>query len=285
MLVARCRIPAITTLDVIQQPTSCNQHLEATSTSMSENRNTEDLRLLKEHPDQLMASYQPIIETVVAGFIRRGFFDRTEKMDVVQNVNTLLLEKKLSKIKEHFNGSVYLRTYFSKVVYNTCLELTRKKARQPIITGEELLQHETSNLLNPEEQLAIKDELRRVEALLKGFRKKEAKSLLCLKLYAKKWLDDSDLEAYSKLGFHDELAMIRSSFFENYEAMPDKSAYEVAVLLFNKLENKANSADSLRKWTNAIVDNMIAILNGEPPVYHHTRDTIRILLQMYFTKS
>ncbi len=252
---------------------------------MSENRNIEELRLLHEHPDQLMTRYQSIVETVVAGFIRRGFFDYTEKMDVVQNVNTLLLEKKLDKIKEHFNGSVYLRTYFSKVVYNSCLELTRKKARQPIITGEELLQNETARDLNPEQQLAIKDELKRVEALLKGFGKKKAKSIFCLKLFGKKWLDESDLEDYNKFGLNEELAMIRASFFENYEGLPDKAAYEVAVLLFNKLEKKSNSADSLRKWVNAIVDNMISLLNGEPPVYHHTRDTIRILLQMYFTKS
>lgn len=251
---------------------------------MSENRNIEELRLLNEHPDQLITRYQSIIETVVAGFIRRGFFDRTEKMDVVQNINTLLLEKKLEKIKEHFNGSVYLRTYFSKVVYNTCLELTRKKARQPIISGEELLQNETDQSLNPEEQLAIKDELKRVEALLKGFGKKTAKTIFCLKLFSKKWMNEFDLEPYNQLGLNDELAMIRTSFFENYEALPDKAVYEVAVLLYNKLENKSNSADSLRKWVNTIVDNMISILNGEPPVYQHTRETIRILLQMYYSK-
>ena len=251
---------------------------------MNENRNTEELRLLEQQPDQLIARYQSIIETVVAGFIRRGFFDRTEKMDVVQTVNTHLLEKKMQKIREHFNGSVYLRTYFSKVVYNTCLEITRKSARQPIIAGEELLEHETSKILNPEEQLAIKDELRRVEGLLKGFGKKQSKTLFCLKLFAKKWLDESDLAAYRQTQLKEEMAMIRTTFFENYESLPDKSAYEVVVLLFNKLESKSNSADSLRKWVNNIVDNMILILNGEPPVYGYTRDTLRILLQMYFAK-
>ncbi len=252
---------------------------------MNEERNKEEILLLEQRPDQLIARYQSIIETVVAGFIRRGFFDRTEKMDVVQTINTHLLEKKMARIQEHFNGSVYLRTYFSKVVYNTCLEITRKKARQPLITGDDLLVHHSDSSLNPEEQLAIKDELKRMEALLRGLGKKKKKTLLCLKLFAKKWLDEADLSDYNDPNLRDELAMMRTSFFDNYESMTDKAAYEVVVLLFNKLENKSNSADSLRKWVNTIIDRMIDLLNGEPPVYSYTRDTMRILLQMFFAKN
>lgn len=232
-----------------------------------------------------MTLYQPLIAAVVNSFVRKGFFTYADKMDVVQTVNTQLLEKKIGRIREHFNGSVYLRTYFSKVVYNICLEMTRRKKRQPIVGGDDLLQFETEKSLDPEQKLAIKDELLRLEALLKGLRKKRLKTVICLKLYARKWLTEADLDGYNEGLWIDELAMYRATFFDHYEKMNDKDVYAIAVLLFNKAENKTNSTDSLRKWVTSIVDQFVSRLNGDPPAYGYNRETLRILMQMYFSDN
>jgi len=252
---------------------------------LSNKRNTRDLALLNKDSSALLSQYQPIVEAVVTSFIAKGFFKQDEKMDVVQTINTQMLEKKLERIQSNFNGSVLLSTYFSKVVYNACLELTRIKKKKPDFQTDEVLSTHASSSVNPIYQLAIQDELHRFEGILRTFYKKKTKTRLGLKLFARIILSDFDLGEYRDPQAKEELAMVRTVFFSSYDELMDKEVYEIIIKLFNKIENKRNDADSLRKWVNMILDKIIRILNGEPPKSHYQRDTLKILMQLYFQPS
>ncbi len=249
---------------------------------MSTSRNQYEIELLQNDPTALVTHYQSIIEIVVNKFITRGFFSSDDRMDVIQTVNEQLLEKKMSRIQEHFNGSVYLSTYFSKVVYNICLEISRRKQRQPKTVSDEVLRTVAQREWSPEQKLAIRDELLRLEAVLKGIRRRPTRTKISLKLFARVLLNDMDLGEYRKALAKDELAMVRTTFFDPYDALTDKEVYGIIVKLFNKIEDKNNDPDSMRKWLNQVVDRIVEVLNGDPPRSQHNRDSLKILIQMYY---
>ena len=252
---------------------------------MRTERNKLDIELLQNDPSALLTHYQPIVESVVASFIRKGYFAPEDKMDIVQNINTQLLEKKLSKIKEHFNGSVYLTTYFSKVVYNSCLEINRSNQRKPHFIGDEVLQFVEQPQVNAWQKMAIKDELVRLDAILKSFYKKKDKTRISLKLFAKILLSDVDLGIYKNPLAANELAMVRTTFYCHYDTLTDKEIFKIIVLLFNKIENKKSDSDSLRKWVQMLADKIIRLLNGDKQRTNYERETLKTLLQLYYQPS
>lgn len=221
-----------------------------------------------------------MIESVVCRFISRGFFDNEEKMDVVQHINEQMLKSKLDRIKQHFNGSVYLTTYFSKVVYNACLELARSRKNKPHILGEETLVHHDSNQRSASDNMAIQDELRRFEGLLRSLGKKRRKVELSLKLMARVVLTDSDLKPYLSSDTKSDWQNASKILYHPYDKMTDKEVFALVIPLFNAEEGKNNTPDSVRRWIQMQMDRMVLLLNGNPPTAAHSRDSVLALVQL-----
>ncbi len=244
-----------------------------------------ELEWLHKAPDRLLAHYQFIIEATVTRFAARGFFAFEEKEEVVQEINLQLWEKKLDRIKAQYNGSVYLRTYFSKVVYNACLEIARSRRRQPRFLSDELLQFTGDNTAGAFEQIAIRDELHRLEGFFRGLAGKRLKSELCLKLFVRFILSMPDLKWFEGPKTQSATAAIRQHFFEAYDHLSDKEVYGIIVDLFNILESRDTDADSLRKWVQQLADRLIRLLNGDPPVSAYDREALKILLRLFFEQA
>lgn len=243
----------------------------------------QERKWLENEPTQLLTHFQSVLEIVCQQFITRGFFQPTEREELIQEVNLALLEGKLEKIRMHFNGSVKLRTYFSKVVYNTFQELVRRRSRQPVLLTEERLQQTADAELSPYEKMAIQDELLRLEAILKGLAKRKTKALFNLKLFIRFLLEPVDIQFYQAPKTASLLEQLKKAFFHPYDHMTDKEVFDLSVQLFNLLENKENDGDSLRRWVNHLKDRMIRLLNGSPPTSTHTTDSIKLLLLYYFS--
>lgn len=252
---------------------------------MSKDLNSIEIEWLHQEPQRLLTHYQSIMEATISSFIRKGFFNADEKGDLLQTLNLQMLEGKLEKIKAQFNGSVYLRTYFSKVVYNACTEITRQKKRQAkTFDIDALYDLETSNS-NAYEHLAIRDELLRLEAILKGQAKKQLKSEFCLKLLVRIVLKLLDIQFYNSPKTKAEIETIQKLFFQPYDQMTDKYIFEKVVPLFNKIESKSNDSDSLRKWVYQLTEKIIALLNGGSSPSNFDKDSVKILLQLYFSQD
>lgn len=238
---------------------------------------------LEKDLSQLLTHYQSVVEVVCQQFIARGFFQSTERAELIQEVNLSLLEGKLEKIRRHFNGTVKLRTYFSKVVYNTVQELARQRTRQAVILTEESLQQEIDASITPDEKMAIQDELFRLEAILKGLAKRKYKAIFNLKLLVRFLLEPPDIQFYDGPKTAEVIDRIRQNFFQAYDQMSDKEVFDLSVQLFNALENKENDGDSLRRWVSHLKDRMIVLLNGSPQKSAHTSESIKLLLIYYFS--
>ena len=246
---------------------------------MSKDQNTLEIEWLQQEPDKLLAHYQFIIEATVARFISRGFFRPEEKMEVVQEVNVELLEKKMARMQEQYNGSVYLRTYFSKIVYNSCLEMARRQKREPQIFSAESLMEEAASQRTAIEELAIRDELNRLEALLKGHRQ-YYKLRLCFKLWVRSSVHREDWQFFD--GPKTKETVTRLQEKGNGPDLSEKEAFELAGELFNLLEEKNTEPDSLRRWVQQQADGFIVLLNGNPPISRYSRNTFKTLLRYYF---
>lgn len=234
---------------------------------------------------RLLTHYQPVVEIVFRQFMARGFFQKEEKEELVQEVNLQLLEKKLASIRTHFKGTVLLKTYFSKVVYNSFQEIARHRSRQPDFVGEETLLHTANNQLSPIQQLAIRDEMHRLEGILKGFQRKRHKAEFNLKLFVRFLLIEADIQFYNSPKTAQPIELIRQHFFQAYDTLSDKEVYAIAVQLYNIIEQKNNDGDSLRRWIDGVSRRIIELLNGTPPVSAHTVESLKALLQLYFTRK
>lgn len=252
---------------------------------MNPDKNDIELKLLYEQPNQLIEHYQPVIETIISIFIKRGFFQPEEKMELVQEINLQLLEKKVSKMQQQFNKSVLLRTYFSKIVRNACLEIIRKQKRTTAVDPENILLNTSDKTIGIHEKMALKEELVRLEGCFRALPKMRLKARLCLKASARVPFENNDLQFLDTPKTKNEIAAIKTAFFKDYQNAMNKDIFKTLVALFNKIEGKDQDADSLRKWTNQMLDRFVLILNGDPPHAAYTRETLKTLLQYYFEEA
>ena len=252
---------------------------------MSRNLNNQEIQWLQTEPQRLLTHYQFIIEGIVINFIRKGFFQSEEKEDLIQAINLQLLEGKLEKIRHHFNGSVYLRTYFSKVIYNTCLEMVRQRKRQVKTIDMAVLYRAESDRLNAYENLIIREEMYRLEAILKGLGRTRIKAQLCLKLVARIILQMVDIQFYVSPKTTEEIKMIKGYFFREYHHLTDREVFGIIIKLYNKIEKKDTEADSLRKWVYQLLERIIDLLNGGTSPCQFDKESMKILLQYYFLED
>lgn len=251
---------------------------------MEKGKNERELQWLHHQPERLIEAYQPVIEIIVSSFIKKGFFTSKDKMDLVQEINLQLLESKIEKIKAHFNNSVKLKTYFSKVVYNTCLELARKRPLESPSDPGSLLANTPDNYRDPMQELALKEETLRLHGCLLALPKLRHKASLCLKAIAKIPFNQQDIQFLQSPKTEQEILAIKENLFFNYSHLQLKEIFDLLADLYKKIEGKSSEGDSLRKWTNQLLDRFIFIMNGNPPHAAYTRETMKTLLQYYFAE-
>lgn len=243
---------------------------------MSTDRNQEEWDMLRERPADLLLRYQDLISFTVSSLVRRGFFVADDKAEIIQEINLALLERKLDRILAHYDGSVYLRTYFGKVVYHLCLEHSRRQSKT-VWLPEDALYNQASKELTPMQETLLQDETNRLDAILRMM-PKSYKARLCLKSWARLLLQGADVQLYDTPSSRAALAEIKQQLFEPYDHLSELEVFELLVALFNVLEGKDAAADSLRRWTTELAKRVVGALNGEPPTCAYQTDTLKILL-------
>ena len=66
--------------------------------------------------------------------------------------------------------------------------------------------------------------------------------------------------------------------------MRKRKIYRILLPYFNRFEKKNNNEDALRKWLRFKTDEMIRLLNGNPPVSSYNEDVLQILLEKYYSE-
>ncbi|HRY33089.1 MAG TPA: sigma-70 family RNA polymerase sigma factor [Bacteroidales bacterium] len=242
--------------------------------------NQEEIGLLHESPGELIVKYQPIVLVIVRMFMRSGYFRGEEPQEVIQSVNEKLLDR-IERIRSNYNGISRLRTYFSAVIRNLCLERIRKGRVEEVYRLME--EQENSLSYSPDQlnRLIIRQELERLDTVLKLLYTQRHKIVLILKALLRIPAREEEvrllLEAPVSQSLEESVAMLVRGDFRS-----DREAFQHLSRVFNFLEGKQNSEDSIRKWIYIREGEIIQLLNGDPPRANHNHETLRILFDRYF---
>ena len=248
---------------------------------MARDDHREEVEWLHHQPEKLLLRYQFIIGHVVSACVARGYFPPHDREDMVQQVNLILLEKKLARMREQFNNTVLLRTYFTKIVWNTCLEIARARGRQPKMVDAELLLEFRSDPSSASDETLIRDEVRRFEGILRSMHTGRHKAVICLKLFARIPLRHEDLQWYDTPRTRTVFEAVSKTLLQPYDHLSDKDLYTLVAPLFDAVENKITDADSLRKWVSSLIEQFIRLLNGQPPSAAHDKASLKVLIGLY----
>lgn len=240
--------------------------------------NERDVELLHTDPKRLIVKYQTVVEIIVRKYIGSGLFAAADYDDIVQSVNEALLAA-LPAVRRNYSGIALLKTYISGIIRNICLKLYHKQRQQEktVPLGDDV----PSDPEDLTDRYLIECAVSRFRVVIDVFHAQRAKVLLCLKLYFRLPLVAQDIRSLYPQCTSGDLEFLLRSFGGEYGRMKEYEIHEIVTPIMNKYEGKSNSADALRKWTHSRIQEIIRILNGDPPRSSFDKETLQILFENY----
>ncbi len=246
---------------------------------LPDEENTRDLELLRNDPQGLILHYQPMISIIVRIYVGSGMFLPEEIDDVRQTVNEHLL-RKIPQIQRQYNGTAFVRTYVSAIVRNICRKVRRAKRRIPVHVPLE----DPPDTDNQSNKYSIEYARRLLQTILKLYnhRNRLPKVLLCLKLRFRIALNANDILSWFPSCPESDLSMMLEQFGGEYGDMLESEVYAKFSPVLNKAEGKDLRGDSIRKWIQARINEILELLNGTPKRASFDEDTLKILIEDFF---
>lgn len=242
--------------------------------------NEADVRMLQSDPQGLLLRYQETVRIIVRKYIAAGLFKPSEFEDVFQEVNAGLFSR-ISLIQAQYNGMSLFRTYLSVIIRNICLKEHDRSKRRVEKEVDDLEQ--IPDAQHPEDRVAIEREIQKFRTIISTFGPKKSKLLLTLKLHFRLAVAAEDLDSWFPELAASHRAKLIGMFGHDYSRMEAQEIYRNVCSIINAVEGKGSSPDALRKWVDARLKELLGLLNGPTDEMAHTEDTLRILLEDYFS--
>jgi hypothetical protein len=239
-----------------------------------------DFLILQTDPKGLVLAYQNMVEIIVRKYVRSGMFSDESYSDVVQTVNTELLER-IHGVQANYNGSTLVRTYVSAVIRNICLKLRSKgmygRPGDPPVT-EKLFPP-----VDMVDRYSVGQARRAYRAIMQQYGRVLPKLTICLKLRYHISLEQKEI-----LRWYPECSpVLVSQLMGHFGAHPihvtDKDTYAFVTPIFNAAEHKNNTPEALRKWTASKILEILNLLNAGIPHATFDEESLRILVEDYFS--
>ena len=244
-------------------------------------RNQVEIKLLKSEPRKLLLKYQPIIWTIVRNYFSKGMVRFREQEDLVQEINKKLLER-MPRIQAQYNYSSKLRTYFSVIIRNICLEEYRKISMVSEPDPEPYIISDASE--SPVDLFLFNQEYERLQRILVFFNKEQARLNLLLKVFNNLKVETKDLELFP--GNRSEVD--QDQLLEEINACQDqikKRKFDLISKVLSSLEGKLTPSESLRKWYSSRLGECLKLMNGDPPTSSYTAESLGLLLEQVNVKE
>lgn len=239
-------------------------------------RNEVEIRLLKEDPDQLILEYQGMIWTIVRSMSASGRLPRIEHADLVQEINRKLLER-LPRIRDQFSQVSRLRTYFSVIIRNICLEEFR---RSQAISEPAPVPYEPAELfVEPNDLLLVAQEFERLRRVLVLMGQDGATLNVLLRLLNGVAVRESDLRAVASYQQQPADWAERVAEVNRLQGCQKKVLFGRMSDILHQLGSKKIPPDSLRKWYTTRLETCLRLMNGDPPRSAYDTETIGILIE------
>ncbi len=240
-----------------------------------------DYDLLLNDPQRLLVNYQPLIRSCVWHFVGKGVFHASQIADTVQSVNEELLLR-IPKLQTGYNGSFLVKTYVAATVRNICLRLKANSNRTVPVDPIEKADFQGQSSFGMD-RYSIDQAKKLLHAITLQYHSKRPKLVVCLKLWCRLPLTRGEILDWYQDCSEEVLDRILGRFGIDYSSMTDAEVFRVASGLFKSGVETQNPDDALRKWTQTKTEELIELLNGEPPTKSFDRESLQLLLHEYFS--
>lgn len=244
---------------------------------MSEN--TEDIRLLWDDPGELLLKYRPLAETVVQMRINAGVVRREEKQEYVHYILDAFAQR-IPSVREQYSGEAMLRTYCAAIFKNLCKDKVRADQRSEsvrLLRDSDTVHYAS---VSPLSDLAIREEVEIFGRVFNLFTKKKAKAKLFLKVHFRIPIIQQDILDYYPEADKQDVKEWEKDINACDEEV-DVGLYRVLSKISSQAEGKEKTADSIRKWIRARLNDLERLMNTSR-ISHHTEETLQILAERYF---
>lgn len=244
--------------------------------------NQKELELLNKDPKELIVKYQELITIIVNKFIGSGSINASNRDEFVQVVNERLLFS-IDNIKKQYKGLSLVKTYFSTIIRNICLEEINKQKKHKHLDIETIYQYETDNV-KLMENTYLNDEFDRLNKILIMYNKKAAKLEFCLKVLYRLKVRITDFTKYC-LKFKPNKIKDLIEQVHPTKMIPEFELFEILTPYINKCDRQTNKPDALRRWIKRKIEEIIVLMNGNPPRANYDNETLQILFEKFYTSK
>lgn len=238
-------------------------------------RNKVEIELLKKNPEKLLLEYQNMIWAIVRNQFLKGLVKHSDQDDLFQEINKKLLER-MPRIQAQYRTTSKLRTYFSKIIRNICLEDLRKlnllMEPQPDPYGLVDLAEE------PVDHFLIQQEFDRFKRIILMLDKNGQKLFLLLKIMNNLPVLRSDLAEFNYKLKEETIEEILLKLNACHDQMKKEKLAVFGEILY-LLDGKRIPPDSLRKWYATHLEECLRLMNGNPPRSSFNAESLGILME------
>ena len=240
--------------------------------------------ILAKNPRTVVMIYLKLISR----FIQRFHQKREERSDLVQEILTRLLADKIFKIQKKydagFNKLPSFTSYFMVCIRNIYIDIVREgkntvrqKNMQPM-PELETMQLLAENTMN---KLLLEDEFEKLKVIFQLQGSNRHKIKLCLKLKYRLPLSAADIQKC----FADASSLEIAILCQDFRTTKDLEMFKTVVPVFNAHDAKPVKADTLRRWVEIKINEIMAHLNRmhQANIYNHANfsDLIGLFFQKY----
>jgi len=247
----------------------------------------EKTELLFRDASEYLESNQCVIRCIVLKFAGSGLFTGCQIDDVIQHVNERLLTDILEKMKSQYRPMCRIQTYFSKIVRNLCLEyaeICNKRNIQEMKVDFSRAQFGTQETTSAE--VAFGEIFEQLETLLCLYGNRRPRIELFFKISLRLGITEEDVLRCYPTCSKDMLDKFMLNFNHSAARRKTKDAvvYTRLIPLVNELDGRGCTADALRKSIHRKYDEIAEILNVAPINAALTRETVKLLLEKYYSE-
>ena len=238
-------------------------------------RNKVEIKLLKKNPEKLLLEYQGMVWAIVRSQMLKGLIKYSEQDDMVQEILKKLLER-MPRIQAQFNNTSQLKTYFSKIIMNICLEDFRKVN---ILMEPQPEPYNTTDIVTePVDTFLFREEFERFRKVILMLDKNGRKLFLLLKIMHDLPILRSDLAGFRYNLKEELIEQVQKKLNDSKDKMKKEKLAVFGEILY-LLEGKKVPPDSLRKWYAAHLDDCLRLMNGNPPKCAYDAESLGILIE------
>lgn len=243
------------------------------------------IKMLYNNPHELICTpdFQASILKIVRSFKKSGGFTRDAEADIVQEITTKILEKKITYLQKNYNPTFgKFKQYFERTVYNLATELVKASNIRNNYNYDldQVNPQALSSSLSQNDNLVL-DELEKIQFFLVKSPQHKHKLTLLLKLHSRTIITAQDILNYKPTATPEETAGLLEVFGNNYAAYDDVFLYKKINTFINQVEGKSNSPGAIRKWLNRYLSDLGDWMNRQS-TFKYDKEALRDMMQLFF---